>query len=238
MYIHLMQAPQNICRVSIDINRIGPETRDILKLLGEQGEIGDAHTTEQVEKYISECLQVCTPKGAYVLAEAMTAGAAGEIRIPGYVFHCGNIIQKLLRHSQYYVFFMATAGPGPEFLARSLMNQGNYLEGYIVDLAASAMVDLVAGQIEEQVREHLLIKDLEITNRYSPGYCSWKVEEQKQLFSLFPEGCCGISLSSSCLMDPIKSISGIIGAGAGVTYLDHICEICSLTDCHFRQVMN
>ena len=96
-------------------------------------------------------------------------------------------------------------------------------------------MDLAADQVEEQVRQLMKVHSLQITNRYSPGYCTWNVEEQHKLFSLFPEGCCGISLSSSSLMDPIKSISGIIGIGAGVEYQDYTCEICPMRDCQFRR---
>ena len=142
----------------------------------------------------------------------------------------------MLRNSEYYAFFLVTAGPEPEILARAMLNEGNYLEGYIMDLVASAMVDLAADQVEEQVKNLAEQQGKVITNRYSPGYCSWNVEEQHKLFSLFPELCCGISLSESSLMNPIKSISGIIGVGADVKYSDYTCEICPMQNCQFRKV--
>jgi len=233
-----MQGPQRIHRGIIPKERIEPDPGDILKLLGEYGDIVDAHTTELVEKYIRESLLICAPEGAYVLVEALEPESDSVIRIPGKVFHTGKIIQKMLRHSEQFAFFLVTAGDGPEMLARSLLNRGNYLEGYIVDLAASAMVDLIADQIQHQIGEHAHSRGMNITNRYSPGYCSWKVEEQQKLFSLFPDGCCSISLSASSLMDPIKSISGIIGLGSGVNYHKYGCDICSMPDCQFRRSMN
>jgi hypothetical protein len=39
------------------------------------------------------------------------------------------------------------------------------------------------------------------------------VAEQHKLFSLLPPGICGITLSDSALMHPIKSVSGITGIG-------------------------
>ncbi|MCK5694244.1 MAG: methionine synthase, partial [Bacteroidales bacterium] len=93
-------------------------------------------------------------------------------------------------------------------------------------------------QIQEQVRNLAKELGLHITNRYSPGYCSWNVEEQQKLFSLFPKGTCGISLSESSLMSPVKSISGIIGIGAEVKYREYTCEICPMLNCQFRKVGN
>lgn len=235
LYLHRMQGLHFIHPVSIDIDRINPDRSEILKLLGNQENIIDGHTGELVEKYIKESLQASSPKGAFIITEAIDKMLAGEINIQGTSFQTGSIIQKMLRNAEYYVFFLATAGSGPEFLARSLMSQNNYLEGYTVDLAASALVDQVADQIQQQVKAVAEEHGMRITNRYSPGYCSWKVEEQQKLFSLFPERCCNISLSASSLMDPIKSISGIIGVGAGVKYRDYSCEICSMPGCQFRR---
>ena len=220
----------------IDKSLIRINQGDILKLLGEQQMGVDAYTSDLVEEYIEQCLRISSPKGAFVMAEALGSSSSQEILIPDLTFESGKIIQKMLRHSESYAFFLVTAGPEAENLARSLMNEGNYLEGYIADLVASALVDSVADQIQEQVRNLANMRGLPITNRYSPGYCSWNVEEQQKLFRLFPEGCCGITLSESSLMDPVKSVSGIIGIGAKVEYREYTCEICPMLNCHFRKV--
>ena len=222
--------------VIIDKNLIRIDPEEILRLLGEQEGIIVAHTTGLVEKYITECLRISAPSGAFVLTEALESLSAEEISIPGLIFDSGKIIHLMLRHSEKYALFLVTAGPGPEHLARSLISEGNYLDGYIVDLVASTFVDLAADQVQEQVRKMAHLGGLKITNRYCPGYCSWNVEEQQKLFSLFPKGCCGITLSDSSLMNPMKSISGIIGLGTEVKYRDYTCEICPMKDCHFRRV--
>ena len=224
--------------VKIDKTRILPDPSEILKLLGENQEISDPHTTDLVTHYISECLRYSSPEGAFLFTEALDPETSGTLRISGLSFESGKIIQKMLRNSEYYALFLVTAGPEPEILARSLLNEGNYLDGYIVDLVASTIVDLAADQVEDNIRQLMQVRGLQITNRYSPGYCSWNVDEQQKLFSLFPEECCGISLTETSLMNPIKSISGIIGIGAGVTYRDYSCELCSMPDCQFRRSRN
>ena len=220
----------------IDKSLIQVDPGALLKLLGEQEGMIDVHTTGLVEKYITECLRISSPEGAFVMTEALQSSSDDKITVPGLVFDSGKIIPKMLRHSAYYVFFVVTAGPEPENLARTLMAEGNYLEGYVVDLIASALVDSVADQIQEQVRKIAKEGGMSITNRYSPGYCSWNVDEQQKLFSLLPDGCCGVSLSESSLMNPVKSISGIIGMGAEVAFRDYTCEICSMLHCQFRKV--
>ena len=233
-----MQASFKVHYSQIDKTRIRIDPDELLKLLGDQqGMIGE-HTGDLLKQYISECIQVSSPAGAFVIVEALEPSGKEYISIPGTTFNSGKIIHKMLLHSANYALFIVSAGPGPEKLARSLMSEGKYLEGYIADLVASALVDSAADQIQEQVRNFAQKQGVKITNRYSPGYCSWNVVEQQKLFSLFPEGCCGISLSESSLMSPVKSISGIIGLGTEVKYRDYTCEICPMRDCTFRKQKN
>lgn len=231
-----MQHPLQIHDAEIDKTTILIEPGDILKLLGnQQGEI-DMHTTQLVDQYMGECLQVSSPSAAFILSEVTESESSQEISIPELTFQSGKIIHKMLRHSTYYALFVVTAGPEPEKKVKTLMEQENYLEGYITDLVASALVEAVADQVEEEIRNLASKRGMKITNRYSPGYCSWEVEEQQKLFSLFPKECCGISLSESSLMKPVKSASGIIGMGSNVEYRDYTCEICSMKECLFRKV--
>ena len=155
--------------------------------------------------------------------------------IEGIQFNTGKIIKKMLSGAEAYAFLIVTAGPGPESRARELMEQGEFLEGYITDLVASTMVDSIADQVQEHIRRMAADQELLISNRYSPGYCSWDVSEQQKLFSLFPKNCCDITLTDSSLMSPIKSISALLGIGTSVKYQDYTCEICSMKDCVFRK---
>ena len=75
-----------------------------------------------------------------------------------------------------------------------------------------------------------------ITNRYSPGYCGWQVAEQHKLFQLIPDNYCGIRLTESALMDPVKSVSGIIGIGENVKINPYTCRMCDMPDCVYRKV--
>ena len=74
-----------------------------------------------------------------------------------------------------------------------------------------------------------------ITNRYSPGYCGWDVAEQHKLFQLIPDNFCGVRLNESSLMNPEKSVSGIIGIGENVKYNPYTCRICDMKDCIYRK---
>lgn len=79
--------------------------------------------------------------------------------------------------------------------------------------------------------------DAGITNRFSPGYCHWNVSDQHKLFSLFDEAPRGVTLTDSALMNPVKSISGVIGICENVKYKDYHCRLCKSKDCTYRKVL-
>jgi hypothetical protein len=52
-----------------------------------------------------------------------------------------------------------------------------------------------------------------VTLGYSPGYCGWHVSGQRALFAFLRPETIGVTLNASCLMDPLKSVSGVLAAG-------------------------
>ena len=130
--------------------------------------------------------------------------------------------------------FVCTAGREIEKWTRHYKNKGDLVFSYIIDATGSLLVegamDLIYKKLESYARSNQLI----ISNRYSPGYCDWNVKDQQKLFSFFPDQFCGITLSESCLMSPVKSISGVIGLGKNVKYLDYICDSCKNKTCVYR----
>jgi hypothetical protein len=212
--------------------------KNILGLLGSHGGPADAHASDRIDYYIHVCMEIMSPSAGYVLVTAEHPESAEEIAIDGVHFQSGKIVSSMLKHSEIYAFFLVTAGPGPEKLARDLLEKGEYLDGYITDLVASALADAVADCVHEEIRKEADSLGMKMTNRYSPGYCSWDVAEQQKLFSLFPENSCGISLSESSLMSPVKSISGIVGMGPRVKFNAYTCKICPMKDCLFSKERN
>jgi hypothetical protein len=116
------------------------------------------------------------------------------------------------------------------------MSEGDPLTGYIYDIIGSIVVDAAADMMQSELEKTILSAGKKITNRYSPGYCGWDVSEQHKLFRLFPDNFCGIRLTDSALMDPVKSISGIIGIGEEVRYNNYRCSLCDMKECAYREV--
>lgn len=211
--------------ISPDPGSIPVEAEQIMQLPDMAGREGDPYTLALIGELIAKCRELCSPQAAFLPLELPVRG-----------FTMGRILDKMLRGSEYYVFFIATAGPGPEQLARHLMNAGSYLEGFLVDLIATQLAEGVAIKVHEAIGKYAATLGKKTTNRYSPGYCSWDVAEQHLLFSLFDGHTCGVKLSESALMIPVKSVSGVVGMGREVIFNEYTCEICNQKNCIYRKI--
>lgn len=221
--------------LNIDSSNITILQSDIIPLLGNEYGAVDSYTEGLIDKCISSCRKCMSPQGGYIKVKALNSDSISEISIDGVNFKVGKALKKMLAGSEAYAFFLVSAGQGPESLARVLMEKGEFLEGYIVDLVASAIVESIANQVQEEIHQIAGEDGLKISNRYSPGSCNWHVSEQQKLFKLFPEHFCGITLSDSSLMSPIKSVSALMGIGKSVAYQEYTCEICPMTTCLYRK---
>lgn len=154
-----------------------------------------------------------------------------SIVIEGLELKCMDIIAAAFRKADSAAIMVCTAGHDISKWIGELFVRDDALKAYIADIAASLAVEKAANIIQEKVEKHAASLGLKISNRYSPGYCGWDVSEQKKLFSLLPANFCGISLNEVSLMNPVKSISGIIGLGQDVRMIGYLCNKCSRKDC-------
>ncbi len=151
-------------------------------------------------------------------------------------FSPGNQVTKYLKNSEKLAFFICTAGENVSKRSKDLMKEGNLLEGYVTDLVGSVLAEEAMEIIHRELSEEMSSLGFKTTNRYSPGYCDWNVDEQHQLFTLFPENFCSVRLSNSALMHPIKSVSGVIGLGKNVKFHKYVCHACSNVECIYRNL--
>ena len=156
--------------------------------------------------------------------------------IGGRLFNIGRIITSQLHGAEAYAFFVATSGTAFEQFQRRLEAEGDMVRVFIADSFGSVIAEKTADVMERWLQIFINSRGWKHTNRFSPGYCGWHVSQQQQLFPMLGEDRpCGIQLSSSSLMVPIKSVSGIIGLGANVKKLEYTCGLCDYAKCYKRR---
>jgi hypothetical protein len=207
---------------------------NILKALDVPLNEKDPYVEELIPEFIQKSIEICSPKAIYGLFENPVFGNKFEMDLNGRTFALDKIVLSALKESSHIAIFVATAGDLVEKLSKQLLKEGHLLEGLIVDLIGSEIAEETTELIHKQIGHEMYQKGLYTTNRYSPGYCNWPVSDQQKLFSLLDSNTCGIKLTQSSLMLPIKSISGIVGVGINVKKRNYSCSICEVGACIYR----
>ena len=156
-----------------------------------------------------------------------------HIRINNIDFASNKIVYHQLKRSEQIAVFVCTAGESISQWSKQMIPV-DPLKGFIADILGSVVVETAIDTIHQKLKDEIVRAGLKITNRYSPGYCGWHTSEQHKLFSLLPKNICGIRLTESALMLPIKSVSGFIGIGSNVRFNPYTCQLCEATDCVYR----
>jgi len=158
-----------------------------------------------------------------------------SIKLDGEVFRTGEQISTLLGDSESVVVFAATAGGSMDAWIKRHFDEGDPMRGYVADTIGSEAVEGAANWLEERIVDRAIESSRYTTSRFSPGFCDWNVDEQHALFSLLPRNFCGIRLTESALMLPIKSVSGVLGIGTDCERVVTACSICTLETCFRRR---
>jgi hypothetical protein len=200
---------------------------------GEDSEL----VTDLIEEILKESREICTPKAQYsIFTGIMFEDSSKSVEIGNISFRIKKIVYNQIKKSDSAAIFLCTAGAEIGIRSRKAMQDRDLLRGYIYDVVGSEIVEATADLMQVELEKEVISEGRKITNRYSPGYCGWDVAEQHKLFQLVPDNFCGIRLTESALMDPVKSISGIIGAGTDVRFNPYTCGMCDLKDCFYRKV--
>jgi hypothetical protein len=207
----------------------------IIRSLGIPAGQAEDDVADNNRKDIQICFELSAPCIGYaVFSEPCFNRDQALLTLSGETFHLGKIVTAALEKSTRIGLFIGTCGKEVENYSRQLMKEGHTLEGYIVDLIGSEIAENVAEYVHNEVGKDMARVGLKITNRYSPGYCKWPVSDQQQLFRLLGDNNCGIILTDSSLMLPVKSVSGIIGIGQEVENAGYSCNICDTDHCIYR----
>ncbi len=191
--------------------------------------------TDLIAEVSDELMPLGDVKAEYLIFNRLASDPDSKsIEIEGVVFCVKPVIFSQIKKAGGAALFICTAGAEIGLRSRASMKEGDLLRGYVYDVIGSEVVENAADRMQEELRLEVAADGLKITNRFSPGYCGWDVAEQHKLFSFFPENYCGITLTESALMNPVKSVSGLIGIGREVRYAPYQCHLCDDKNCIYR----
>jgi hypothetical protein len=190
-----------------------------------------------IEEILVESQEINNIKAQFIVFNEVHFEADTKtVEINKIKFQVEKIVFGQVKKADSVAVFLCTAGEEIGVRSRNAMKDRDFLKGYIFDIVGTEIVEAAADLMQGDLEKNMRDSGKKITNRYSPGYCGWDVTEQHKLFQLIPENYCGIKLTPSALMDPVKSISGIIGIGENVKNNPYTCRLCNQNDCVYRSI--
>ncbi len=148
-------------------------------------------------------------------------------------------LPAIVERADALALFAATVGEPASAKIGALFRSDEPALGFMLDAVASLGADRLADLMNRRLRDML---DTEPGRSapaavlpYSPGYCGWHVTGQRRLFEFLRPEEIGITLNPSCLMQPLKSVSGVLVAGKGEIHRFRpkfsFCADCKTHDC-------
>ena len=199
---------------------------EVYRQMGYGEKAPDERTAAEVRRLLASVAQIAVPRYCYMVKEGRLENDL--LQMCGQEFHLGPVIARQLDGATHFAVFVATAGV--EF--EEWRKRDDLLESFIADAIGSVVAERSADEMEKALQASIEKLGWKRTNRFSPGYCEWATDEQRLLVPLLGEpNPCGVWLTESALMWPVKSVSGIIGLGENVIYRDYSCQRCQLTHC-------
>lgn len=208
---------------TLSFEELGITAADVYEQMGYHDAQPDKATQQETAMILKEVSQWLRPRFSYFVVNKQPD------------FEMGNIILRQLRGSEAFALFICTSGLEFETYQHRLKEQGDMVRVFIADALGSVIAEKCADQMEKALQESIDKLGWKHTNRFSPGYCGWHVSQQQLLFPLFQGHTCGVKLTDSSLMVPIKSVSGIIGLGEKVRKLEYTCGLCDFKQCYKRK---
>lgn len=207
---------------------------EILMYLGYRGQELPPELEAQIRRCMDDVLKFSVPRLVYALVPV--SFEEGRVKA-GTLALEGNDIAGLLKESEQAVLLAATVGTqvSSYILKMQVKDMGSAM---IMDACASAAIENICNNFEEDIRKQAQEKGLFLTDRFSPGYGDLPLSLQKDFCTMLNTSRrIGLTVSDNFLMVPQKSVTAIMGiAKTPQPERKRGCEVCSMfKTCAFRK---
>lgn len=217
-------------------NELDIDTEQVLHHIGyDTGHTPSARIESLVKEYADNICHLIEPSYSYVIRD-INSVRGSRMFIEGSVTFRSNVIAQLLGQCHKVAVFVLTIGSRLGDMVRQLSEDGLIVQASVLDNLGSDAAESLARVVQDIIGREAEADGLGISQRFSPGYCDWRVSQQKMVFRALSGDTAGVHLTTGCLMVPQKSISGIIGIGPRDEVESYNpCLTCKKHDCVGRR---
>lgn len=196
-------------------------------------------TDDSMDEYVKKALYLTKlhTKGLGIYEHYKYDDENNTILAPSPLVLSGKSITKHLKGCKEIYIMAVTIGKGVEDLSSKAFLDGDYTLGVIIDAGGTTAVEQVADKLNDYLKSLASKKGMSTTFRFSPGYGDWEIECQDKILKLAGGEKIGISLTSSKMLNPQKSVTAIIGIKNKNENKDTKkgCSICNMKNCSSRK---
>jgi hypothetical protein len=126
-------------------------------------------------------------------------------------------LQQIFPRADRLALYALTMGGTVSAKINECFSKNNFALGSILDsvasLAAENAVEVCEGYFFNTLSHKKNSLPQKYVLSYSPGYCGWHISGQEKFFQFLQPERIGIFLNDSFLMNPLKSVSGVMVGG-------------------------
>ena len=220
-----------------DFEDLEIKTEDIELLMGFEPGDSPYPFPEWIEAGLYKAPSICNIRGGFIILDGITIDSGNNtVAINDQIFNPGRTVLSLFKNATSVALYVCTAGGEISNFTKPAGLKEDQFMYYIYDIIGSVTVERTVDKLQDIIEKKAEEQGLKMSTSFSPGYCNWSVSEQHKLFALLPENFCGIKLSESALMSPVKSASGMAGLGANCIREFSQCHWCNDPDCIYGKI--
>lgn len=188
------------------------------------------------ERSVAEASPWVRPQVAYQILRIKDVQPSGVMLAGGSSWDGPGLVQKLVG-ADYMIAAIATIGPAVERHALSLTNE-DPVYALALDAYGTAAIGALTVAMKRFFAERAADAQLTTTSPLYPGTNDWELAAaQTKLFSTVDASTIGVTLTTSYVMTPSKSVSMIIGVGPKMKPAGQPCEECGAkATCRHRHI--
>ncbi len=186
------------------------------------------------EKALQDCSPFLQPKVVYGVFSI--EGVRHErLELEGGRYIQNRLIAKQMATASKLIVILATIGDALEQHVSRIWDD-DMVYALALDGAGSAAVEALANAACLYFEKQAAQDGLEASIPFSPGMVDWSVAEgQPQIFNLLGDAGSMVTLTSSYVMRPRKSLTMVMGLGANMKSSARTCDFCSMrSTCRYQ----
>lgn len=197
----------------------------------------DNSTIQRIQQCIDDSAKLVTPQATYriykvfqtIQGEKIILEEGSHVRVPDCYEVSGSELVGVV---------IGTLGDCLEKHCRHLAAKNEIYQSTLFDAVGTAMLDLLSEHVCKIISNCGSPYGLATGPRFAPGLDGYPLEQQQVLFKLADNTSVGVSLNSSAIMVPTKSISFFqtLTKISGKQRLENKCSQCQMVNCQFRVI--